>query len=404
MPADSLFGPIFVPAAVREAVEGKAWLQALLDVERALGAAEARLGVIPAAAAEAIAACCRADRFDIETIVVEGRRVGNPVEPLVRALREQVGEDTGRYVHWGATSQDVLDSATALVARRALEVIVPDLEAVATACASLADEHRSTVMAARTLLQHAVPTTFGLKAAGWLVAVLESRHRLLAVRDERLVVQLGGAAGTLAALGERGVEVLRAFAEELAFSEPVLPWHANRLRIAELGGALDLVAGALAKIALDVTLLAQTEVGELVLPPGGGSSTMPQKRNPVGPVLAAACARQVHGLTGILTAGLAHEHERATGAWHAEWLPLSDALALTGGAAAAMRETLAGIEVDPSRMRRNLDLTGGATLAEREVFLPAPDTETALDPSGYLGSADAFVERALALFRHELGR
>jgi 3-carboxy-cis,cis-muconate cycloisomerase len=431
---------------MREAVGDEAWLQAMLDFERALAAAEARVGVIPAEAAEAIAACCEAERFDAEAIGLEGRRVGNPAEPLVRLLREAVGGDFGRYVHWGATSQDVLDTASVLVARRALDLIVTDVNGVARGCAALADEHRSTPMAARTLLQQALPTTFGLKAAGWLVAVLEARRRLVTVRDERLAAELGGAAGTLAALGERGSEVLRLFAAELGLREPVLPWHTIRVRIAELGGALDLSAGALAKIALDVLLLAQTEVGEVAERADGDSSTLPHKRNPVGATLATACARQVHALAGILSGGLAQEHERATGAWHAEWRALRDALALTGGAAGWMRETLEGLEVDVARMRRNLEETKGLIMAERVMLLLAArlgrdeahalvreacgraeeggrplrdelvaderlsghlspsEVDMALDPAGYLGSAGAFVDRALELYRQELGR
>jgi 3-carboxy-cis,cis-muconate cycloisomerase len=232
----------------------------MLDAERALAAAEARAGVIPAEAAEAIAERCRAELFDPEQIAVGARRVGSPVEPLVRALAAEVEGDAGRYVHWGATSQDVLDTAAMLVARGALDLILVELDGVAGACAALAEQHRSTLVAARTLLQQALPTTFGLKAAGWLVGVLDARRRLAALRSDGLAAQLGGAAGTLASLGDRGP------AEELDLAEPVLPWHTNRVRIAELGAALDLAAGVLAKIAIDVALLAQTEVGEAAEP------------------------------------------------------------------------------------------------------------------------------------------
>ena len=294
-------------------------------------------------------------------------------------------------------------------------------------------------MAGRTLLQHAVPTTFGLKAAGWLVAVLDARRRLVRARDERLAAELGGAAGTLAALGDRGVEVLRLFAAEVGLAEPVVPWHAARGRVAELGADLALAAGALAKIALDVALLAQTEVAEVAEAEGGGSSTMPQKRNPVAAVLAAACARQAAGHASVLVGALPQEHERAIGAWHAEWPALSGALAYAGGAADATARALAGLEVDPERMRENLEASGGAIMSERLSFLlaerlgraeaherlavaaasgrplrealladsslglSAEELDAALDPATYLGSADAFVERALELYRTEIG-
>lgn len=445
MPSDRLFAPIFVPPALREAVSDRAWLAALLEVERALAAAEARAGVIPAEAAEAIAAACRADDFDPEALALEGRRAGNPVEPLARALATAAGPEAGRYVHWGATSQDVLDSASALVARGALDLVVADLDGVARACGELADSHRETLMAARTLLQQAVPTTFGLKAAGWLVAVLDSRRRLVEIRSGRLAAQLGGAAGTLASLGEDGPAVLRLFAEELGLGEPIVPWHANRVRVAELGAALDIAAGALAKIALDVVLLAQTEVAEATESADGGSSTMPHKRNPVGATLARACASHVHAAAGLLTGGLAQEHERAAGAWHAEWHAFGDALAFAGGAASWTRAALEGLQVDPERMRRNLDASEGLLVAERAAFVLADrlsrqeahalvreaagraaasggrladelladpriaehatpaELEATFDPAAYLGSAGVFVERALAALRAELG-
>jgi 3-carboxy-cis,cis-muconate cycloisomerase len=432
---------------LREAVSEHAWLQAMLDAERALAVAEARVGVIPREAAEAIAGCCAAERFDVARLAEEGRRVANPVEPLVRALVAEAGQDAGRYVHWGATSQDVLDTAAMLVTRRALDLIVEDLDGVAAACATLASAHRSTPMAARTVLQQAVPTTFGLVVAGWLVAVLEARRRLVAVRSERLAAQLGGAGGTLASLGEDGLAVARAFAEELGLEEAPLPWHANRARIAELGAALDVAAGVLGKIALDVTLLAQTEVGEVAEGgDGGGSSAMPQKRNPVGAVLTSACARTAHAHASQLLAGLPQEHQRAAGAWQAEWLALSGALAFTGGAAASLREALESLEVGPERMARNLELTGGLVLAERFATLLAPslgrpeaqrlvreaaarsaesgrplaaeladdesvvahvrleELEGATDPAGYLGSAPELVDRAVERYRDELGK
>jgi 3-carboxy-cis,cis-muconate cycloisomerase len=377
------FDALFVPPALREAVSDGAWLAAMLEAERALAAAEARVGVILQRDADAVAAACRGE-FDVEQLAEEGRRVGNPVEPLARALRADA-----EHAHRGATSQDILDTASALVARDAGALILGELDGLAAACAELAERHRATVMAARTLLQQAVPTTFGLKAASWLVGVVHARGRLAPA--VRLPAQLGGAGGTLAAFGERGVDVLHAYAEELNLPEPILPWHTRRLPVAELGGALAVTAGFAAKIALDVVLLAQSEVGEVREPADGGSSTMPHKRNPVGSTLARACSLQARAAAGVLVAALEQEHERAAGAWHAEWGALSDALSLTGGAAAWMRETLEGLEVDSERMRANVR---AETLSEAERL-----GIDAAGPGDYLGAADAFVDRALDFYR-----
>jgi 3-carboxy-cis,cis-muconate cycloisomerase len=380
------FDALFVPAQLREAVSDRAWLAAMLDAERALARAEAQAGLIPAEAADAIAAACQVELYDPEALAVDGRRVGNVAEPLVRAVRAQVGDDAAQYVHFGATSQDIVDTAAVLVTRHARELVLAELEGVRAACVQLADRHRDTPMAGRTLLQQATPTTFGLKAAGWLAVVTQARRRLAEVRLE---AELGGAAGTLASLGRRGIDVLRAYCEELDLPAPALPWHATRFVFADLGAALDLAAGAVAKVAVDVSLLAQTEVGEVREPFEGDSSTMPHKRNPVGSILARACATGAHAAAGVLT-GAVHEHERAAGAWHAEWKALSDALALTGGAAAWMRETLEGLEVDAERMRANIR---DETLSEAERFGGADR------PEDYLGSAGEFVDRALDAYR-----
>jgi 3-carboxy-cis,cis-muconate cycloisomerase len=448
--AEEIFRPLFVPDEFREAVSGRSWLQAMLDAEAALAVAEAHVGLIPHEAAAAIVPCCDANRFDPEELGCEGRAAGNPVPPLVKALTAAVSEaseEAARYVHKGATSQDILDSAAMVVARRALDLILAELEGISHACARLAEEHRETIMAGRTLLQQALPTTFGLKAAGWLVSVLEGRRRLLVVRERGLAAQLGGATGTLASLGESGVPVLEEFARELGLAEPTVPWHTDRTRIAEIGGALSLLAGVLGKIALDVILMAQTEVGEVAEPAGegrGGSSTLPHKRNPVLSVTASANARRVQALAQTLYPTMVGEHERAAGAWHAEWEALSDALALTGGAAAAVREVAMGLEVHLEKMRQKLDETGGLLMAEnvttvvadrlgrleahelvgaasrraadggkpfREELLAEPvlrerlsaeELDAALDPAGYLGSTGAFVDRALAHYREEV--
>jgi 3-carboxy-cis,cis-muconate cycloisomerase len=383
------FGPLFVPAPFRDAVSDGAWLSAMLEAERALATALSLAGVIPAGSAAAVAERCDPALYDIGALADEGRSTGNPAEPLVRALRARVGGDDARYVHYGATSQDVLDSAAMLLARGVLELLDAELAAAAAACAGLADRHRATPMAARTLLQQAVPTTFGLKAAGWVVMLLDARTRLAQLE---LPAQLGGAAGTLAPLGEHGTDVLGLFAAELGLREPLLPWHADRAPVAALAAALDAASRAAAKIGLDVVLLAQTEIGEVSELEGGGSSTMPQKRNPVRAMLARACARGVHAQASLLTGG-EHEHERAAGAWQAEWGALSGALALTGGAVAAIRECLEGLQVHAERMRANMS---DGLLAERVAF-EGPDADT--DPVTYLGSADAFVERALERYR-----
>ena len=387
----STFGALFVPAPLREAVSDAAWLAGMVDVERALVNAAARAGVVPADAAAAVAAHCDPAFYDIEQLCEEGRAAGNPAEPLVRALRGRVGGDAARWAHIGATSQDVLDTAAMLVSRGALGLIDDELDGVARACARLAEEHRATVMAARTLLQQAVPTTFGLKAAGWLVAVLDARSRIGRLT---LPAELGGAAGTLAAFGEQGAEVARLFAEELDLAEPALPWHAHRGRVAELAGALGAVASASAKIGLDVVLLAQTEIGEVSEASGGQSSTMPHKRNPVRAVLASACARGVQAQVPVLTDG-EHELERAAGAWHAEWNALSEALAFAGGAAAAIRDCLDGLDVDVDRMRANMT---GELFAERDALVERGVLEAGVD-TAYLGSVDVFIDRALTRYQ-----
>jgi len=350
----------------------------MLDTEAALAAAEAKAGVVPGAAAEAIAGACQAERFDLEALGREGRAAANPVPALVKALTAELPDEAGRFVHWGATSQDVMDTAAMLVAQRTLRIVDRELGSVVASCAGLAERHRATPMAGRTLLQQALPITFGFKASLWLAGVAEARERLAGVE---LAAQLGGAAGTLASLGSQGLTVLALFAEQLDLAEPTLPSHTVRGRVADLGSGLALTAGALEKVALDVTLLSQTEVGELAesseesdaahrAEPAagakrrGGSSTLPHKRNPVGSVRAIACARRVRGEASILLAAMAQEHERAAGAWHAEWEALAGALAYTGGAAAAVREVLDGLEVRAARMRENLELTGGLVLAE----------------------------------------
>jgi 3-carboxy-cis,cis-muconate cycloisomerase len=380
----SAFAPLFVPAPFRDAVSDRAWLAAMLQTERALAAVSARAGAIPAEAAEAVAAACRPELYDLDAILAEGRAVANPAEPLVRALRTQVGAEAERWVHFGATSQDVVDTAAMLVAREATRLLCGELDGLAAAAARLAEEHRETPMAGRTLLQQAVPTTFGAKAAGWLVAVAIPTDRL---RAYPLHAQLGGAAGTLAAFGEQGPAVRDALAAELGLHAPLGPWHTIRSPLAGLAALLDTAAAACAKIGLDVVLLAQTEVGEVAEATGGGSSTMPHKRNPARAVLARACARLVRANASLLTGG-EHEHERAAGAWQAEWPALAAALAYAGGTAAAARECLEGLEVFPERMRANMR---PELYSERDRL--------GIDDPEYLGSALAVVDTALTRHR-----
>lgn len=373
-----IFDGTYARGGAAAAVTGTAWLQAMLDVEAALARACAAEELIPAEHAEAIAAACRAERFDAAALRAEGGRHATPVVGLVAALREAVGGEAAAAVHLGATSQDVVDSAAMLIARRALGPLLADAGAAADAAAALADEHRATPMAGRTLLQQALPTTFGLRAAGWLTALDAGRAGLARAADG-LAVQMGGP------VGARGPGVAARVAEELGLAAPVLPWHTDRTRVAVLGAALGVLAGAEGKVALDVVLLAQDEVGEVREGgPGGASSAMAHKRNPVAAVSVRACAMRTPGLVTTLLAGMPQEHERAAGAWQAEWGTLTDLLALTGSATAWTRELLEHLEVDPGRMAEHL-----TRLAQAKATGPAAGPE----------AVDALVTRALEAHR-----
>ncbi len=382
----SPFSAIFVSDELASALSDDAWLVAMLDAERALANAQMSVGLVPAETAAAVNEALRAELYDIAAIVAEARAPGNPVEPLVRAIRIQAGEENERFVHFGATSQDILDTAAMLVARRALRLVDLELSEAADLCARLADTHRNTVIAARTLLQQAVPTTFGYKAASWLVGLVSARTQL---RSLELPAQLGGAAGTLAALGERGAEVLRLYAADLQLREPVIPWHTQREPLGQIAAGLSAAAVAIDKIAGDIVLLAQTEVGEVTEADGGRSSTMPHKHNPVQAVIASAAARHARANAALLIECGVQEHERAAGAWHAEWAAMNRALAGTGGAAAAIARSLSGLKVDAKRMRANISAD---TLSEAHRL-----GIDASEPEDYLGSANAFIDRALAL-------
>ncbi|HEY2261587.1 MAG TPA: lyase family protein [Streptosporangiaceae bacterium] len=460
-----LFGAVFGRGGVEAG--DTAWLQAMLDAEAALARALERAGLTPAGSGEAVTAAARAENFDPNELGGYAALTGNPVPGLARALARLVPQTAAGAVHRGATSQDILDTAAMLLAKRAIAVIDADLAAAAGAAAGLADAHRTSIMIGRTLLQQAVPVTFGLIAAGWLTSLDEARDGLAAVASQRLAVQFGGAAGTLASLGEAGPQVALLLAEELGLALPVLPWHTDRLRIIDAGAALARVAAALGKIARDVTLLAQSEVGEVsegggpdqrgpeqrgpeqpgsAAPRRGGSSAMPHKRNPVAAIAILGCTRQVPGLLATLAASAEQELQRAAGAWHAEWEPLTALLRLTGSASSWGAELLPGLAVDTSRMAANLAATKGLPLAEHvasllagvlggaqahdlvaqasaravgaglplsDVLMAVPGLEerltaagitteqidSALDPAGYLGSADAFITAALGAHR-----
>ena len=408
--ARGLFGGVFARGGVEAG--DTAWLQAMLDAEAGLARALERAGLAPAGSGEAVTATAKADNFDPNELGELAALTGNPVPGLARALARRVPQTAVSAVHRGATSQDILDTAAMLLAKRAIDVMLADLAQAAEAAAGLAEAHRASIMIGRTLLQQAVPVTFGLVAAGWLTSVDEACEGLASVRSERLAVQFGGAAGTLASLGEAGPQVAALLATELELALPVLPWHTDRLRIIDLGVALARVAAALGKIARDVTLLAQEEIGEVsegsgpsavrgadqrgadqrgadqrgpdpqaaaASPRRGGSSAMPHKRNPVASIAILGCTRQVPGLLGILVSNSEHELQRAAGAWHAEWEPLAALLRLTGSASSWAAELLPGLVVDTSRMAANLAATKGLPLAEHVSSLLA----------GVLGGAQA---------------
>ncbi|MFB7292360.1 3-carboxy-cis,cis-muconate cycloisomerase [Actinacidiphila glaucinigra] len=375
-----LLSPVRAGSAAEEATGDAAFVRGMLDAEAALTRAQSALGLAPAFAAAAVTAtAAEPGRFDPRDLALRARAGGNPVIPLVADLTAAVGErdaNAASYVHRGATSQDILDTAAMLVASRALRHVLDDLAAAAEALGRLAAEHRDTPMAGRTLTQHAVPTTFGLKAAGWRSLVLDAHDRLTAVHGA-LPAQLGGAAGTLAAFGAfaeadgaapgaaAAPRLLAAYAAETGLAEPALPWHTLRTPVADLAGALAFTAGALGKVAADVLVLSRTEIGEVSEGAGGGSSAMPHKANPVRATLIAAAARQVPALAAVLYGSLAAEDERPAGAWHAEWQPLREALRLVGGATRDTAELAAGLRVHPQRMRENLDATGGLVVTER---------------------------------------
>lgn len=418
-------------------------LQRMLDFEAALSRAEAKAGVIPAAVVLLVEAKCRFELFDFQALANAAASAGNLAIPMVQQLTALVAaEDPGaaRYVHWGATSQDVIDTGLVLQLREALDWMEPQLYALGDAIAKLADRHRETLMAARTLLQQALPTTFGLKAAGWLDALARHLMRLREIRARDLTLQFGGAAGTLAALREKGTTVASALARELNLPQPDAPWHSHRDRFAEIAAVLGLLAGTLGKIARDVTLLMQTEVAEVREPSGedrGRSSAMPHKHNPVGSVVALAAATRVSGLVSTMLTATILDHERGVGGWHAEWETLADVVTLTGGSLLHMSGVVSGLQIDSDAMLKNLQRTHGQIMAEavatglaeraglanahlivqqacakaaaegtelRDALvsdarvtqaLPVADLERLLNPRNYLGSSEKLIDHIL---------
>lgn len=428
----SLFDPTFGAGIGAALVSDQAWVSAMLDTEAALSRAAARNGLIEAAHADVVSTVASAlgktGGVDIAALGALSAAGGNPVIPLVKILRDAVAPHgvPSRAVHPGATSQDILDTALMLLTQKALVAIRTSIDDALAAGAQLARQYRDTPMAARTLGQQALPTTFGAVAAGWTAGLLRADDALRRVA-ETVTVQFGGAAGTSAALFPHGLDVADALADELGLARQVVPWHTDRTRIAGIAGVLGLVAGSIAKPALDITLLASTEVGEVEEAAPGGSSAMPHKRNPVAAITARAAARRVPGLVATALSSMEHEHQRATGAWHAEWETVTDLLRLTAGSAQQLATSLSGLRVHTDAMARNLDITHGLLLAERVTAALSPHTDSArdivtaacasgspldtdpsitthlepevvrelLDPTKYLGHAGDIVDRIL---------
>lgn len=441
-PADSaLFGGLFGTDEIRTLYDDRRRLAFMLETEVALARAQAAVGIIPTEAAEAIAAAADPAKLDLALIRAETEKAGQPVMALAKALTQAAGPEAGRWVHWGATTQDITDTAQVLQLRAALDLIERDLKALIAALATQAERHRTTVMAGRSFLQQALPVSFGYKVAVWLAPLLRHAERLAQLRPRLLQVQFGGAVGTLASLGDKGRAVTERLAANLDLGCPIAPWHSSRDTIAELGAWLGLVAGSLAKFAGDVTLLAQTELGELVETTEagrGGSSTMPQKRNPIISTHIVAAALGVEAQVPLLLATQHHQLERAVGPWQAEALALPQALALTAGALAQSIRVAEGMRPDADRMRVNLAITNGLVMAERVMMALADklgrgeahhlvqdaclramaedrplreilgengeiadmlDLDALMDPAGYLGESEAVVDRVVTAAR-----
>jgi 3-carboxy-cis,cis-muconate cycloisomerase len=440
-PADSpILGTLYGSDAMRAVFDEAAYFQRMLDVEAALARVQGRKGVIPADAAEAIVKAAKLENLRTEDLAASARNVGYPVVGLVSGLSKAAGA-AGGWTHWGATTQDIMDTATVLQVRDGLDLIETELRAILAALAEQADRYRNTVMAGRTHLQQALPVTFGLKCAIWAMPFLAHLQRLGQLRSRVQLVEFAGAAGTLASLGDQGIPIMEALAADLGLGAPLAPWHVCRDALAEVVSFLGLISGTLAKIATDIILLAQTEVGEVAEPYVAGrgqSSTMPQKRNPIASEYILAAARMVQGLVSVMQGAMAQDHERATGPWQAEALVLPQAFALTHGALLHTRAIAEGMVVDAARMRANLDITHGLIVSEAVMMGLAPvlgrgeahhvvkhacdialsenvsladalerdpvvssgldraAIERLIDPANYLGSTQGFIDRVIA--------
>lgn len=442
-----LTSALFSNEAMAVIFSAKSTVQCMLDVEAALARALAKHGVIPAQSVAAITSACHADVIDMQSLVVDARSAGNLAIPLVKQLTTKVASshaEAARYVHWGATSQDIIDTGLVLQLCRAMDLLSSELAELADALAANAHRYRSMPMMGRTWMQHALPMTFGLKAAGWLDAILRHQERLHQCRKNTAMLQFGGATGSLASLGEQGLVVSQALADDLGLALPAMPWHTQRDRIAEVGTTLGLLTGSLGKIARDISLLTQTEIAELSEPTlqgRGGSSTMPHKRNPVGCSAVLTCATRIPALVSTLLSCMVQEHERALGGWQAEWDTLPEIVELTSVALTQLRDVIEVLAVNTERMRSNIDLTHGLVMAEaislalsnhlgraaahelvetacatamstdKSLFdivqadervnslISKADLQKLVDPVNYLGQSEAFVDRVLTQHR-----
>ena len=371
-----LFGASLVDTKMRGIFDVRQFLARCLECELALAQAQGRLGIIPSEAAESLAKAAAGFEYDLDRLSRDSEIVGYPILPLVEQFAAAAG-DAGRYLHWGATTQDIMDTATVLQVRRGLERIEHLLGKTIDALQGLAAAHRDTPMAGRTHLQQALPITFGYKAAVWLSALQRHKERLAQLRPRVLVVEFSGAAGTLASLGEQGLAVQTELARELGLEVPAITWHSARDGLAEAVQVLGLITGSLAKIAFDVSLMMMTEIGEVAEPFArhrGASSTMPQKRNPISCELIIAAAKMVRQHAGLMLDAMVHDFERATGPWHLEWAAVPESFALASGALKQARFMLAGLEVHPDRMRDNLGQSRGLIVAEAVMMALAPHT------------------------------
>ena len=387
-----IFGPLFGDAEINELLTDEAYVRALLEVETALARAEARLGVIPSNAAEQISGGAHWNKIDLAALAKGTARSGVPIIALVQELRKAVGTEAAPYVHWGATTQDIMDTGCVLQLRAAIKLYKERLVELARHLSALSNRHRVTVLAGRTHGQQALPVSFGLKVAGWLAPLIRHAERLDEMSPRLLVVQFGGAAGTLAALGDNGLAVMHGLAEELGLGAPVMPWHAQRDNLVEFAGWLSLLTGSLGKMAQDIILLAQTEVGEVsesAEEGRGGSSTMPQKSNPITSELILAAARTNASLLSALHQAQIQEHERATHGWQVEWLTLPQMIVLTGGALKHARYLAKNLQVDQGKMRENIARANDVILAEAAVF--------ALAKTMPRSKADELVKKACAI-------